>query len=90
MIESCFYYTNEDYKTERIQIGESKNEVFIQGQSSTQCAQEYTFPLSHKNNRILRIIDTPGIFYKYFTIQIFSRVLPQFEWVLKNIIRSSS
>lgn len=67
LIESHFYYTDDNFETRKIQAGEVKNETFIEGQSSTQSAQEYTFLLD--NHKIIRIIDTPGISNKYFPIQ---------------------
>ena len=78
MIESCFYYTNEDYKLERIQVGEPQNEVFIEGQSSTQYAREYTFHV--KNNIKLRIIDTPGIFFiNILLYTVMDRIDPEID-----------
>lgn len=66
LIESQFYYTDDDYNMKKIQVGVAKNETFIDGQSSTQSAQEYTFLLD--NDKIIRIIDTPGILNKCFPI----------------------
>lgn len=57
IIESSFHYTDENYKSKKIIVGELKNEMFTEGQSSTQNAQDYGFMVDGK---IIRIIDTPG------------------------------
>ena len=58
LIPSKFSFTDKNCKSEWITVGESANETFIVGQSSTQSAQMYEFTL---NDKRVRIIDTPGM-----------------------------
>lgn len=59
-IPSKFVITDENLEEETISVGADKNENGDAGQSATQSAQAYVFPLKNEN-AFLRIIDTPGI-----------------------------
>lgn len=66
LIESNFYFTDENYKTRQISVGKkSDNEVFIPGQSSTQRAKAHQFKIGEMT---IQIIDTPG--YKFIVKNI--------------------
>lgn len=57
LIEACFNYTDENYNSRKIQVGKIENEVFKEGQSSTQTAKAHRFEDEHF---AIQIIDTPG------------------------------
>lgn len=66
LIPSSFSITDDDYNERVIKIGEDSNENLTAGQSSTQSPVAYTLPCGDK---IIRLIDTPGIGDTRGTIQ---------------------
>ena len=58
LIGGSFYITDSNYISRKIVIHNDSNEADNTGQSSTQHAKAYVF---EQKDRLLRIIDTPGI-----------------------------
>jgi hypothetical protein len=72
IIGSQFNFLDKDLKSILVKIGNSDNECFITGQSSTQQAKSHKFKL---NGKTIQIIDTPGKknfnFKKIFFFKLF-------------------
>ncbi|PAV59065.1 hypothetical protein WR25_10769 [Diploscapter pachys] len=58
LIPSKFTFTDSELNQKVISVGESKNESFKTGESCTQNPVSYVF---YTGNRMIRLIDTPGI-----------------------------
>lgn len=58
LIPSSFAIQTAAQEVRKVQVGESDNETFIEGQSATQKPKTYTFMY---NNVLIRLIDVPGV-----------------------------